>query len=83
MFTDTATNLSFGGRYHYYSDNIGGTTWQSVFCSGVGCEGMMTVDVGTAALQVMDSGYEWTRPYESPGICAIGCGKGSLGSAIG
>jgi len=58
VFVDTNTILANGGNYFYYSNNIGGTSYQSVFCSGAGCEGMVTVNAGVASMDSLDSGGE-------------------------
>jgi hypothetical protein len=57
-WTDTATNLASGGLYQYITTPAGGTSFQSQFCSGNGCEGMVTIDMGQSSLPGVASGAE-------------------------
>lgn len=60
-FVATGSTLADNGNYHYYTNNLdggGGTNWQSVFCSGAGCYGMLTLDTGRFEFQIAASGGE-------------------------
>ena len=56
----TATDLLLGNnsQYHYYSTYLGSNKWQSVFCDGNGCRGMVTGNLGTDRLPYVLSGGE-------------------------
>ena len=57
-FVDTTVWLGGGLTYRYKTNYIGNNQWQSVFCSGSGCRGMITGNVGTFALPFVASGGE-------------------------
>lgn len=61
-FVDTTVWLGAGLTYRYRSNYIGSNQWQSVFCSGSGCRGMITGSLGTNTLPYVASGGESSGP---------------------
>lgn len=57
-YVDTTVWLGAGLTYRYQSNYIGNNQWQSVFCSGGGCRGMITGSLGTNTLPYVVSGGE-------------------------
>lgn len=56
----TDVNLGAGQLYHYKSYLLAGGNhqWQSVYCDGVGCRGMITCNLGVDSLPYLVSGGE-------------------------
>ncbi len=61
-FVDTTVWLGPGLKYRYKSNYIGNNEWQSVFCSGNGCRGMITANLYTWNLRYVASGGESSGP---------------------
>lgn len=61
-FVDTTVWLGGGLTYRYKTNYIGNNQWQSVFCSGSGCRGMVTGSLGTNTLPYVASGGESSGP---------------------
>lgn len=83
-YLDTTALLGTNGLYRYKSVFFGGTgnqQWQAQFCSGSGCRGLITGDLGVDRLPYVISGGEslnsslhwgdaqtshaWYKPYNS------------------
>ena len=61
-FVDLSVWLGAGLQYRYRSNYIGNNQWQSVFCSGGSCRGMVTGNLGTNTLPYVVSGGESSGP---------------------
>lgn len=59
-FVDTTALLGAGLTYRYQTNYIGGTgnKWQSIWCSGGGCRGMITGSLNVDTLPYVASGGE-------------------------
>jgi hypothetical protein len=64
-FVDLSATLGAGLNYRYKSVFIGGggTSWQSQWCDGVGCRGMITGDVARTTLPYVAAGGESSGPH--------------------
>jgi hypothetical protein len=61
-FVDLTVWLGAGLKYRYRTNYIGNNQWQSVFCSGGSCRGMITGNLGTNTLPYVASGGESSGP---------------------
>jgi hypothetical protein len=56
--SDTGHALGPGLYYHFYSNRVGGNTWQGIWCDGGGCGQLAQADLGTGSLPYALSGSE-------------------------